>query len=73
MKESTITKIETAISILQEAREEIPANERFYNDYYANMTLFDLILQLENYTQKAKDTNAGLTSIDVLKRDVGTR
>lgn len=70
MNNETIIKIEKAVSILQDARSEIPGNERFYNDYYANITLFDYILQLQNYVQKAKDTNAGLSAIDVLQRDL---
>jgi hypothetical protein len=73
MQDSTITKIEQAIIILQEAKEEVPGSERFYNDYNASLTLYDLILQLEKYIQKAKDTNNGLTTLDVLRRNLETK
>jgi hypothetical protein len=70
MKPETIEKIEKAISILEEARSEISSDERFYTKYYAKITLYDYILQLQNYVQDAEDTNKGLTVIDVLKRKV---
>lgn len=70
MKDTVIQKIESAIQLLKDARKEIEGREVFYNGYYANITLYDHILQLERYVRNAHDTNVGLSSMDVLKRDI---